>query len=90
MVLNWRQWLRKRRPRSARRRATGVRYRPCLQTLEDRTVLSFAYPLSLPTSANPSSLAGGDFNRDGTLDFAVANRGQGAGQQRGQGPGGEG
>ena len=46
-----------------------------MERLEDRTVPSFAAPLSYEAGRFPSSVAVGDFNGDGKLDLAVANDG---------------
>src|SRR5438552_918900 len=73
----WRfPWWRSRAGRPAAGQGTpppGVR--PRVEVLEDRTLLSFAAPLSVPTGANPTSVAVGDFNGDGKADLAAANLG---------------
>src|SRR5438128_806739 len=56
---------------------SGMRHRPraCasrlrVETLEDRTVLSFITPLSYPLPPAGLSMVVGDFNGDGHLDLA--------------------
>ena len=61
-----------RRPGQATRRPA---YRLALERLEDRTVPSFVAPLSYEAGRFPRSVAVGDFDGDGELDFAVANEG---------------
>jgi hypothetical protein len=51
------------------------RARPTLETLEDRTLLSFAGPVNLPVGPAPGGLVTADFNRDGIPDLVVANNG---------------
>src|SRR6266404_1255042 len=48
-------------------------YRPSLQVLEDRTLLSFITAPSYPAGNNPQSVVAADFNRDGIPDLAVAD-----------------
>ena len=50
-------------------------YRPCLESLEDRTVLSFFAPPTFAVGASPHGEAVGDFNGDGKADLAVVNEG---------------
>jgi hypothetical protein len=47
--------------------------RPCLEILEDRTLLSFSQPILSDTSVGPGAVAVGDFNQDGNLDLVTAN-----------------
>jgi hypothetical protein len=49
------------------------RFRPLLEALEDRRLLSFFAPVSYAAGANPQAVVTADFNRDGRLDIAVAN-----------------
>jgi Ca2+-binding RTX toxin-like protein len=44
-----------------------------LETLEDRTLLSFYAPISYAAGTTPIAVVTADFNRDGRLDLAVAN-----------------
>src|SRR5262245_22209293 len=46
-----------------------------LEALEDRTVLSFAPPVTFPVGVQPSEVTVADFNNDGKPDLAVANLG---------------
>ncbi len=54
--------------RALRRAAT---HRPRLEVLEDRTVPSFADPVSYDVSTGPWGVVTADFNGDGRLDLAV-------------------
>src|SRR5437764_456933 len=58
--------------RPACHRSSLHSYRPLVEALEDRTLLSF---IAAPTYvlSGASSVAVGDFNGDGHLDLAVAN-----------------
>src|SRR4029077_3382090 len=47
-----------------------------LETLEERTVLSFLPPITFPVGVNPRAVAVADFNNDGKPDLAVVNTGQ--------------
>src|SRR5262245_63093990 len=58
------------------RPAPGPRGRArALETLEDRTLLSFAGPANLPVGPAPIGIVSVDFNRDGVPDLVVANNG---------------
>lgn len=46
-----------------------------LESLEDRTVLSFAPPVTLPVGILPRAVTVADFNNDGKPDLAVVNQG---------------
>src|SRR5437899_2425683 len=61
--------------RSARSHTRFQPYRPSVEALEDRTLLSFLTAPTYAVGANPVSAAVGDFNGDGHLDLAVANGG---------------
>jgi hypothetical protein len=50
-------------------------HRPCLEALEDRTVLSFAAPVGYAAGTNPYAVVTADFDGNGKLDLAVANAG---------------
>src|SRR5947209_6216487 len=52
-------------------------YRPVLEVLEDRTLLSFITAPTYAVGSNPQSVAVGDFNGDGIPDVAVASLGNG-------------
>jgi hypothetical protein len=52
----------------------GLRgYRPQLEALEDRCLLSFSSAAMYATGAIPQAVVTADFNGDGRLDLAVAN-----------------
>jgi hypothetical protein len=55
-------------PRPSRRT-----FRPTVEELEGRLVLSFSSAGAVPVGTNPQTVATADFNRDGNQDFAVAN-----------------
>src|SRR5262249_27980492 len=46
-----------------------------LETLEERTVLSFLPPVTFPVGVNPRAVTVGDFNNDGKSDLAIVNQG---------------
>jgi hypothetical protein len=46
-----------------------------LEALEDRTVLSFAPPVTFPVGVDPRAVTVADFNHDGKPDLAVVNQG---------------
>jgi FG-GAP-like repeat/FG-GAP repeat len=50
-------------------------YRPLVEVLEERNLLSFILAGSYPVDHTPRSVAVGDFNGDGHLDLAVGNQG---------------
>jgi hypothetical protein len=52
-----------------------LRARPTIQILEDRTLLSFNAPLTLPTDVSPEGLVAADLTGNGILDLVVANQG---------------
>jgi hypothetical protein len=47
--------------------------RACIETLEDRKLLSFAAAVNYPVGTGPQSVVTADFNGDGKLDLATAN-----------------
>jgi hypothetical protein len=49
------------------------RFRPCLEDLEGRALLSFAAPVNVNAGIAPDALAVGDFNGDGKPDLAAPN-----------------
>ena len=59
------------RRRPIRRRPLASRL--CLESLEDRCLLSFSPAVSYPVGTNPQAVVTGDFNGDGRPDLAVAN-----------------
>jgi hypothetical protein len=59
------------RRRPNRRRPPASRL--CLETLEDRCLLSFNPAVSYAAGINPQAVLTADFNGDGRLDLAVAN-----------------
>src|SRR6266849_9190096 len=82
-----RNWLTKRLGRRLWNRSLGAslltpgagftknRVQPSLEQLEQRNLPSlFAPAVNYPVESNPYSVAVGDFDRDGTLDLAVANK----------------
>src|SRR5438034_33972 len=62
--------------RPARGRTSLNSFRPLIEGLEDRTLLSFIAALSYAVGYNPRSVAVGDFNGDGYPDLAAANSGR--------------
>jgi hypothetical protein len=62
------------KPRNARRNQLR-RYRPRIESLEDRTVLSFFTAPTYPIGLSPHGEAVGDFNGDGHADLVVVNQG---------------
>src|SRR5437016_5468084 len=48
-------------------------FRPQLETLEDRCLLSFSPVVSYPVGAAPQAVVSGYFNNDSVLDLAVVN-----------------
>src|SRR5438128_2500443 len=64
-----------RNQRPACRRSTLHSYRPLVEVLEDRTLLSFIAARPYAAGDGPTSVAVGDFNGDGIPDLAVANQG---------------
>ncbi len=56
-----------------RRRPRPFSRRFVLEVLEAREVLNFTPLSAVPVGTSPTSLALGDFNRDGKIDMAVAN-----------------
>jgi hypothetical protein len=72
MALSWLQHLlKKSRPLSRPRR----RHPLTLETLEDRTVLSFLPTATFPVGVLPRAVTVADFNNDGKPDLAVVNLG---------------
>jgi hypothetical protein len=72
----WQQWI-KRKTWTPR---TPIARRPerrslTLETLEDRTLLSFTSPVFYPVAAGPVGVALGDFSQNGKADIAVADSG---------------
>ncbi len=59
------------RRRPARRCAPASR--TCLESLEDRCLLSFSPGVNYTVGDHPQAVVKGDFNGDGRLDLAVAN-----------------
>src|SRR5262249_46494428 len=47
-----------------------------LEALEDRTVLSFAAPVTFPVGVNPRAVTVADFNKEGKPDLAVMEQAQ--------------
>src|SRR5437879_4028324 len=54
-------------------RSPYIVYKPCLEVLEDRTLLSFITAPTYAAGTNPYSVAVGDFNGDGIPDLAVTD-----------------
>src|SRR5437870_4565475 len=52
-------------------------FRPQVELLESRTVLSFGPPNNFPVDANPLGVALADLNSDGKLDAVTSNYGTG-------------
>src|SRR5438105_10652828 len=59
------------RRRPTRRRPPVSRL--CLESLEERCLLSFSPAVNYPVGDHPQAVVKGDFNGDGRLDLAVAN-----------------
>src|SRR5438552_7764045 len=59
-------------PRRVCCRSRFPSHRPLVEVLEDRTLLSFITAPTYDAGMYPHSVAVGDFDRDGTLDLAVA------------------
>jgi hypothetical protein len=75
MLRSWRDWQSHRR---AELRRTRAKFRPALESLEDRMVLTlFGAPQVVDTLGHPGPVATGDFNGDGHLDLAVAEAPEG-------------
>src|SRR5437879_4321271 len=70
-----RRWVRRERgsPGPTCRRSMFRFYRPLVEGLEDRTLLSFITAPTYAAGPNSDSVAVGDFNGDGIPDLAVAN-----------------
>ena len=49
--------------------------RLCLESLEDRRLLTFNLAVNYAAGTNPQAIVSADFNSDGTLDLATANSG---------------
>lgn len=54
-------------------RRRSLHYRPRMEALEDRTLLSFGPPISAAAGTAPVAVAVGDFNADAELDLAVVD-----------------
>jgi hypothetical protein len=52
---------------------SGGAYRPRLEVLEDRVLLSFSPPILSAAGVGANAVAVADFNRDGNLDVVTAN-----------------
>src|SRR5262245_61821193 len=63
------------KPCSVRRPTRRPTSRPCLETLEDRCLLSFSPAVSYAAGASPQDMVTADFNADDRLDLAVSNSG---------------
>src|SRR5207302_5681521 len=57
------------------RRSRLHSYRPLVEVLEDRNLLSFITAPTYAVGSSPESVAVGDFNGDGIPDLAAANLG---------------
>jgi hypothetical protein len=71
-------WCRRfaRKPRGVKGRSTRLySHRPCIEILEDRTVLSFFAAPTFSVGTTPVAEAVADFNADGKPDLVVANQG---------------
>jgi hypothetical protein len=68
-------WKRSRKPRVRRSRAAAPGFRPGLDVLEDRTLLSFFTAPTFAVGTTPVAQAVGDFNGDGKADLVVVNQG---------------
>src|SRR5687768_9603864 len=60
---------------SPRRRPARRNFRPQLEALEDRSLMSFTPAANYAVGLNPTAVTAADFNRDGYDDIAVANYG---------------
>src|SRR5579859_667428 len=58
---------------TVQRRGLLRRYRPCVEILEDRTLLSFITATSYATGADPDAVAAADLLGNGTQDLVVAD-----------------
>jgi hypothetical protein len=64
----------RRKPAARRPHFRGAGFRPCVEALEERTVLSFFTAPAVPVGNGPVGQAVGDFNGDGHADLAVINQ----------------
>ena len=67
-------WKRLGKPSKGNQRPRSSGFRPRIDVLEDRTVLSFFSPPAFAVGTTPAAQAVGDFNGDGKADLVVANR----------------
>src|SRR3954451_7900371 len=67
-IPSWFRWLRRNARPSTRR---PVRFRPCVESLEARTLLSFSSVTSFPSGTNTIGVAAADFNHDNRIDLAA-------------------
>src|SRR5438093_1601434 len=70
MLTLWNGWFR-RKPRSSPRQR--VRFRPSVEALETRALLSFGSVASFPAGSLPIGVAAADFNHDGKMDLVTAD-----------------
>src|SRR5262249_44181012 len=78
VLQEWRKWTKQafaRRKKDAAPRQAAVRWRPSLEMLEDRYVLSVSFTQqSMPmTGSGPIAVASGDFNGEGKTDLVTAD-----------------
>ena len=78
MFFSWfRQLTRTQKRKIAKRelqeRRLATRRKPRLESLEDRSMMTFLAPVSFPSGLSPTGIAVEDYNADGESDMAIVN-----------------